>query len=97
MSSIKRKLRRKKAHKGKKLAEKELATKIALFDKLPSSCLTCEKDFDKTNKEQVMSWNVVVRQEQEVVNLYCPECWENAIKIIKDFKEHLEGKNERTD
>ena len=94
MGSLERKLSRKKGNKGKKDAEKEMATKVALFGKLSDKCLTCEKPFDKMDKEQVMSWNVVVRQEEEKVNLYCPECWEKAIKIIDDFKKHLEDKKE---
>jgi len=94
MGSLERKLSRQKATKGKKDAEKEMATKVALFDKLSDKCLTCEKPFDKMDKEQVMSWNVVVRQEEEKVNLYCPECWEKALKIIDDFKKHLEDKKE---
>jgi hypothetical protein len=94
MGSLERKLSRKKAVKGKKNAEKEMATKIALFGKLPDKCLTCEKPFDKMVKEQVMSWNVVVRQEEDKVNLYCPDCWEKALKIIGDFKKHLENKKE---
>ena len=68
--SLERKLRRANAKKSKKLAEKEMATKVALFGKLPSNCLTCERPFDKLDKQQVMSWSVVVRQEEEKVNLY---------------------------
>ena len=85
--SLERKLRRKQANKAKKKADKELATKVALFGKLPDKCLTCEAPFDKLNREQVMSWNVVVRQETEKVNLYCPECWGNAQKVIKQYME----------
>ena len=85
--SIERKLRRKQAKKGKKRAEKELATKVALFGHLPDKCLTCEAPFDRLNREQVMSWNVVVRQEKQKVNLYCPECWDNAQKTIKKYME----------
>ena len=85
--SLERKLRRKQAKKGKKKAEKELATKVALFGHLPNKCLTCEAPFDKLNREQVMSWNVVVRQEKEKVNLYCPDCWDNAQEIIKQYLE----------
>ena len=85
--SLERKLRRKQAKKGKKRAEKELATKVALFGHLPKKCLTCETPFDKLNREQVMSWNVVVRQEEEKVNLYCPECWDNAQETIKKYME----------
>ena len=90
MSSQERKLKRKKANKLKKNAEKEMAAKVALFDKIPDKCLTCEDPFDKMDKEQVTSWNVVVHQKEGVVRLYCPKCWEKAIEIIKDFKEHIE-------
>lgn len=85
--SYSRKRRRTKANKSKKLAEKELATKVALFGKLPNKCLTCESPFDKMDKEQVTSWNVVVRQQEEKVHLYCPECWDKAKQLIKDMME----------
>ena len=84
--SLERKLRRKKAHKAKKNAEKELATKVALLGKLPNSAT-----FVKLNREQVMSWNVVVRQQEEKVHLYCPECWDNAQKIVKKYTEDKNG------
>ena len=76
--SLERKLRRKQAKKEKKTQRKALATKVALFGHLPKKCLTCEAPFDKLNREQVMSWNVVVRQQEEKVHLYCPDCWDNA-------------------
>ena len=85
--SFSRKIRRQKANKKKKNAEKEMATKVALFGKLPSKCLTCDKPFDKLDREQVMSWNVVVRQQEEKVHLYCPQCWDNAQKVIKQYME----------
>ena len=85
--SFERKLRRKKANKAKKKADKELATKVALFGKLPDKCLTCEEPFDKLNREQVMSWSVVVRQQEEKVNLYCPRCWQNAQRAMKQIME----------
>ena len=70
--SLERKIRRKKTNKEKKKAEKALASKVALFGNLPKKCLTCEAPFDKLNREQVMSWNVVVRQQEEKVHLYTP-------------------------
>tara|TARA_R110000824_G_scaffold89049_1_gene218601 strand:- start:878 stop:1171 length:294 start_codon:yes stop_codon:yes gene_type:complete len=97
MGSIERKLSRKIAIKEKKNAEKDMATKIALFDKLPDKCLTCDKTFDKMDKEQVMSWSVIVKQQEEKVNLYCPNCWEKAVKIIEDFKKHLEEKRKASE
>lgn len=92
--SFSRKIRRQKANKKKKSAEKEMATKVALFGKLPSKCLTCDKPFDKMDKEQVMSWSVVVRESEDRVNLYCPPCWERAQKMVQEFKKYLEEKND---
>ena len=87
-----RQQRRAAAKQAGKEGNKELETKIALFSKLPDECLTCEKPFDKTNKDMVMSWNVVVHGDQEVVRLYCPECWSKAMEITEDFKRRLEEK-----
>lgn len=92
--NLKRKLRRAQAKKAKKQAERALAEKVALFGRLDNKCLTCEKPFNKMDKEQVMTWNVVVRQEEEKVNLYCPECWNKAREIIDGLRERLEGKKE---
>ncbi len=93
--SIERKLRRAQAKKSKKNAEKELASKVALFGNLPENCLTCEKPFDKLNREQVMSWNVVVSHAKGKVRLYCPECWDNALKLIEEAKEGLLNRKEK--
>jgi len=90
MGSYERKLRRKKTTKAKKQAEKDMTTKIALFGKLGNECLTCKRAFDKTSREQVMNWTVIVRQEKEEVNLYCPECWKMAINFIKEIKDEKE-------
>ena len=90
MGNMSRKIRRNK----KKKTEKELAAKVALFGKLNDECMTCNKPFDKKDKEQVMSWSVVVREQEEKVNLYCPECWAKAKTIVEDFKKHLEKKND---
>lgn len=92
--SIERKLRRKNSNKKKKLVEKEMASKIALFGKLPSYCLTCEEPFDKMNKQQVITWSVVIRQEEEKVNLYCPECWEKAKNLVDDLRKRIEERND---
>ena len=72
----------------------EIETKMALFGNLPDQCLTCSKPFDKKDKEMVMSWSVVVREKEETVNLYCPDCWSKALEIVKDFKDRIEGRDE---
>jgi len=79
--STKRKLKRQK----KKDAEKEMKQALGLFDKIPENCLTCKTKFDKKDKRMVSEWQVVVRKEEKVVRLYCPECWNTAIKIVKEY------------
>jgi len=85
MSSFKRKIKRKGLAKKRRQAEKDMSEKIGLFNKIPESCDACDEPFDKKNRDMVMSWNVVVKSEQEVVRLYCPECWQKAKEIIKEF------------
>jgi len=82
---MKRRLRRKHNRKRKR-AEKELQEKMGMFDKLPDACDACEKTFDKKNKSMVQSWNVVVREEEGIVRLYCPNCWDMARKLIEEVK-----------
>ena len=90
MSSLSRKLKRKQ----KKEAEKDLSEKIGLFDKIPDKCSMCQSDFDKKNKEQVQSWRVAVREKESLVNLYCPDCWDNALNMIKEIQESMEKGDE---
>ena len=81
MSSLSKKIQREK----KKEAKKELQKKVGLFSKLSDECLVCQKDFDKKNKDMVVNWSVVVKEEK--VRLYCPECWERASNLIKEIKD----------
>jgi hypothetical protein len=83
MTSESRKLQRER----KKKAEKELKKKLGLFNKIPDHCLNCEASFDKKNREQVMSWSVVVRKQEGIVRLYCPVCWEAAKQLVKEVKD----------
>ena len=87
MSSITRTIKRKVLAKKRRQSQKDMSEKMGLFDKIPESCVTCDRPFDKRNRDMVMSWNVVVRKEEEVVRLYCPECWDEAKRIIKEFSE----------
>tara|TARA_B100000287_G_scaffold194355_1_gene183493 strand:+ start:801 stop:1058 length:258 start_codon:yes stop_codon:yes gene_type:complete len=74
----------------RKRAEKKLnndvSEKMGLFDKLPDICNACEKKFDKKDKSMVQSWNVVVREQEGIVRLYCPQCWESAMKAIREVE-----------
>ena len=53
-----------------------------LFGNLPEECSACTEPFDKQNKEMVMSWNVVVREKEDIVRLYCPSCWKAAQEAV---------------
>ena len=89
-----REQRRAAAKQMKKDGTEEVAEKVALFGKLEDECLVCAKPFDKKNKEMVMSWSVVVREKEEKVNLYCPECWNGAVELLNEIKKDLLGEEE---
>ena len=82
-----RKQRRAAAKAAKKDENKELSEKIFLFEQMPDECAACIKPFDKTDKEMVKSWNVVVREKENIVRLYCPDCWQKAINVVKIYGE----------
>ena len=67
-----------------KKLEKEIAEKVSLFNRMPDDCLTCLKPFDKKDRQMVLTWYVVVHKEEEEVNLYCPQCWEQADKFLEE-------------
>ena len=92
MGSIKRKMARKRA----KRLKKDMKDQLLMFDKLPDNCLACEKEFDKKSKEHAMTWSVVVREEEKVVRLYCPECWGMAKNLIKQVQENEEKQSNST-
>ena len=79
--------KQRRAFKKKKVSEEEqkLSDKIFLFEKLPDKCNACTAPFDKTNKAMVQSWSVVIRNKNERVTLFCPEC-------IDKMKTYMEEK-----
>ena len=89
-----REQRRAAEKQAKKDGNGELSEKITLFGKLGDSCLVCAKPFDKKDREMVMSWSVVVREQEGKVNLYCPPCWSGAIELLNEIKSDLQGKEE---
>ena len=76
-----------------KRAKKEIKQKMNMFSRLPDECLSCSKPFDKTDREQVSSWTVVVREAEKKVNLYCPDCWGKARQVVEEY--HKEKQNEQ--
>ena len=88
---------RKLKPKNNKKAEKDFKQKMGLFDKMPDECLACSEPFDRQNKEQVMSWNVVVKRDPDTVRLYCPDCWQKAVAVVQDFDKKVRDRMESTD
>ena len=78
MSNANRKLQRKK----EKDLQKEVSKKVGLFNLMPDKCHICEAPYDKNSKEMAQTWIVVVRNEEKLVRLFCPEC-------VDKVKEHL--------
>ena len=88
-----RKQRRAMEKKVGKENSQKLAEKIFQFDKLPDECLACTAPFDKNSKEMAMTWNVVVR-DKDTIRLYCPACWDMAIKVAQQYvNENKENEN----
>ena len=77
--------KRNKLIKKSKTKQSELNQKLGLFDLIPHDCMICHKDFDKTNKEMVKTWNIVVREKESIVRLYCPECWTKARNLLSEL------------
>ena len=73
-NNLGRKLRRKKSNKALKQKKKEMVHQVGMFKLLPEGCNVCEKPFDKTSKEDHMTWRVAVNEEHRKVALVCPDC-----------------------
>jgi hypothetical protein len=93
MGSLKRKMKRQHEKRAKK-AEKKMAKKLMMFDMLDDECAMCHEPFDKTSKEHATTWSVVVREQEKLVRLYCPECWESANKLIQEIQDDLRVQTE---
>ena len=91
MGSLKRKIARTRA----KQAKKRMAEQLNMFDKLGDECSACDKPYDKKSKEHVSTWNVVVKEKEKIVRLYCPECWEMAHNLIKEIQNDIRIYNEK--
>ena len=80
-----RKERRARDRQIKKSKQKntDIEQKLGLFELMPDDCFICHKNFDKKDKEMVQTWNVVVREKERSVKIYCPTCWNNALNLLK--------------
>ena len=86
-------MNRKQRRALKKSQSKDISNKVASFGSLGDECLMCSKPFDKKNREMVMTWSVVVRDDDDV-RLYCPDCWTKATTIVKEYFKEKENERE---
>ena len=91
----KQRRQRDKVIKKSKAQSSDLGNKLGLFDLLPDECLVCHKTFDKSNKEMVKTWNVVVREKERVVRVYCPSCWTKARNLLEELGINPDEKQDR--
>lgn len=81
--------RAKKKKKEKKLAQEQqdrISNQMNMFDRMPDKCSACNKDFPKT-REAHMSWRVTVRNKEQMVRLFCPDCQEKAKELVESNNE----------
>ena len=77
--------RAKKKKKDKKLAAEQqakTAKQMNMFDRMPSRCSACSKEFPKT-REAHMTWRVTVRNREQQVRLFCHDCLEKAKQLFE--------------
>lgn len=91
-----KKIKRRTLRKAFKEIEKDIKRKVGLFDKMGDECLVCEEPFDKNDIVQVREWHVVVKRDPDVVNLYCPTCWDAATGVVRDFHERMEERDDNS-
>jgi hypothetical protein len=82
---IKRKKKKKKEKKRATEQQQRLTKQMNMFDRMPNSCSACKKDFPKT-REAHMSWKVTVRNKEQQVRLFCPDCQERAKQVVEREK-----------
>jgi len=91
VTKVNRKQRRALEKMAKKQTTHSFSEKMSQFDNLPDECSACTKSYDKKDKKMAMSWNVVVREKENIVRLYCPDCWDMANNAIKTLTEEIEN------
>jgi len=56
-------------------AQEKMGQKFSLIGKMPNECTVCGTAFDKKSRQMAMTWRVIVREAQEEVDLFCPNCF----------------------
>jgi hypothetical protein len=83
---LKRTAKKKKGKAQAQQQEEHLNKQMNMFDRLPEKCSACAKKFPKT-REAHMTWRVTVRNKEQQVRLFCPDCLNKAKELVKGEKD----------
>ena len=83
---LKRSAKKKKEKAQAQQQEEHLKKQMNMFDRLPKTCSACTKEFPKT-REAHMTWRVTVRNKEQQVRLFCPDCLDKARKLVENNNE----------
>tara|TARA_B100000900_G_scaffold411407_1_gene431036 strand:- start:690 stop:968 length:279 start_codon:yes stop_codon:yes gene_type:complete len=83
---LKRTAKKKKEKAAAQEAINKIKKQIGMFDRLPAECSSCSKEFPKT-REAHMSWRVTVRNKEQQVRLFCPDCLDKAKSAVENSNE----------
>ena len=79
---LKRAAKKKKDKAQAQQQQDKLKKQMNMFDRLPETCSACVKVFPKT-REAHMSWRVTVRNKEQQVRLFCPDCLDKAKQLVE--------------
>ena len=80
---LKRAAKKKKDKAQAQQQQEKLSKQMNMFDRLPEACSACGKEFPKT-REAHMSWRVTVRNKEQQVRLFCPNCQDKVKTIMEN-------------
>ena len=83
---LKRAAKKKKEKAQAQQQEEHLKKQMNMFDRLPKTCSACTKEFPKT-REAHMTWRVTVRNKEQQVRLFCPDCLDKARILVENNNE----------
>ena len=83
---LKRAAKKKKDKAQAQQQQEQLKKQMNMFDRLPEACNTCGEVFPKT-REAHMTWKVTVRNKEQQVRLFCPDCLEKAKTAMENNNE----------
>ena len=83
---LKRAAKKKKDKTAAQESQNKMKKQMNMFDRLPNKCSACGDKFPKT-REAHMTWQVVVRNEDETVRLFCPACQEKTRHLLEKINE----------